>query len=167
MKSYQHFLVIFALLLSTSVFGDDGKANFSGVWSFDKEKSVLEQAGRYTPAKLKIVQSDSLMTVERTYERENEDDFVYEEKLTLDSTECVNWIFDFPKKSVVTWSEDGKQMTVTSHVVFERDGQEFEMDTVDIFSLKEDDLSVEFTSKSPRRERKGTLIYSKVEDDQN
>ena len=45
--------------------------------AFDKANSQFGEGGdRFVPVKLKIIQSDSLMTIERTYQWEYENDFV-------------------------------------------------------------------------------------------
>jgi hypothetical protein len=49
-------------------------------------------------------------------------------------------------------------------VVFERDGQQMEITTTEIFTLSQDkkNLSIDYTSKSARGERKNTFVYDKV-----
>lgn len=158
------FVVTF-LLISFMLFAETEKLNFSGEWSLNEEKSDLGEGRRRRPsAKLTISQDDDTLTIERLLTRRSGEEFKVKEKFTLDGKECENTVYERPKKSVVTWSKDGKSLNITSKIVFERDGNEFEFNTVEIWKLADDDdsLSIEYTYKSTRGERKSTYMYDKV-----
>ena len=114
--------------------------------------------------KLTISQEVNTLTIERLLTRRSGEEFKVKEKFTLDGKECENTVYERPKKSVVTWSKDGKSLNITSKIVFERDGNEFEFNTVEIWKLADEgnSLSIEYTSKSTRGERKRTYVYDKV-----
>jgi hypothetical protein len=71
---------------------------------------------------------------------------------------------DRPKTSTVTWSQDGKSLTIVSKSVFERDGNKIEINSTETWKLSEDgkSLTVDVATKSPRGERKGVFVYNKV-----
>jgi hypothetical protein len=130
----------------------------------NQEKSELgEQGRRFLPSKLNIKHEGNTMIVERIYQREYEDDFVMKEDLTLDGKECKNEVWnDNMKTSVANWSEDGTILTITSTIIFQSDGNEFEIKTTEILSQTEKtSLSIDYTSESSRGERKGLLIFDK------
>lgn len=159
------FFVIVSLLISIVTFAEDKKVNFSGEWSLNQEKSQLGEGRRWrVVTKLSVTQKGNDLTIKRTSQGRNREERVTEEVLTLDGKECKSTYRDFPRTSVAKWSKDGKTLTITSKMIFERDGNEFEVNTTEIWSLKEDGktLSIDSTSKSPRGERKRTTIYNKV-----
>ncbi len=165
MRVITSLFVVTFLLISVMAFAENEKLNFSGEWSLNEEKSDLGEGRRRRPsAKLTISQDVDTLTIERLLTRRSGDEFKVKEKFTLDGKECENTVYERPKKSVVTWSKDGKSLTITSIIVFERDGNEFEFNTVEIWKLADEgnSLSIEYTSKSSRGERKSTYVYDKV-----
>ena len=152
------------LLLSFVVLTAEEKPNFSGDWTLNNEKSQLgEGGGRMVSTKLNLVQKGDSLTLTRIAIRQSGEEFKTTEKITLDGKECVNTVFETPKKSTAVWSVDGKSLTVTSAIVFERDGNKMEIATVEIFNLTDEgeSLSIEYSSKSPRGERKGIFVYDR------
>jgi hypothetical protein len=147
-------------------FADEGKVNFSGEWSFNEEKSDLgEGRGRRRAAlKLTVTQKGNDLIVERLSRGRSGEEFTSEEKLTLDGKECTNTFRERPRTSVVKWSDDGKSLTITSKMVFDRGGQEFEINSSEIWSLKEDGkvLSIASSISTPRGERSATYVYDKA-----
>ena len=162
-------VIIFTfLLISFVTFAEDEKANFSGEWSLNEEKSELGEGRRLRAAsKLTITQEGNNLSIERLSTRRSGEEFKTEEKLTLDGKECKNIVFrDRERKSIANWSKDGKSLNISSSIVFERNGEEFEISSVEIWKLLEDGktLSIEYTSKSSRGERKATYFYDKQRD---
>jgi len=140
------------------------KANLSGTWSFNEDKSELGEGGFSRAAvKLVIKQEGNNMLMDRTTQRRSGEEFTASEKYTLDGKECENPAFNTTKKSTATWSADGKNLTISSTTVFEREGQEMEINTIEIFKLSADgkSLSIDYTSKSSRGERKNIYVYDK------
>ena len=165
MRVITSLFVVTFLLISFTTFAENEKVNFSGEWSLNEEKSELGEGRRRMPsAKLTISQEDDTLTIERLLKRRSGEEFKVKEKFTLDGKECENTVYERPKKSVATWSKDGKSLNITSKIVFERDGNEFEFNTVEIWKLADEgnSLSIEYTSKSTRGERKRTYVYDKV-----
>jgi len=164
MKAIKFLLVMTMILTSIVIFYCAATMTFSGDWSMNEEKTDMEGGNQMLPAKLIILHKGNDLSVERFYVREWEDDFTYKEELTLDGVECESSIFNFPRKSVASWSKDGKMLTITSNTVFNWEGNEFEINTIEKWNIEEEGnvLSVNFTSDSPQGERNGTIIYEKV-----
>ncbi|KPK85080.1 MAG: hypothetical protein AMS27_08285 [Bacteroides sp. SM23_62_1] len=157
------FLFLGAFLLISSVTLAQ-KVNFSGTWSFNEDKSELGE-GRFRGAatKLTIKQEGNNMSIERVSQGRDGEEVTRNEKYTLDGKECENPAFNTTRKSTVTWSEDGKSLTISSTMVFEREGEEMEMKSSEILSLTDDgkSLTIYSTSMSPRGEMKRTYVYDK------
>jgi hypothetical protein len=93
-----------------------------------------------------IKQEGNTMSIEKTTRRQSGEENISTENYTLDGKECENPTFgDRTKKSTVAWSEDKKGLIITSKMVFERDGQQMEINTTEIFTLSQDkkDLSID------------------------
>lgn len=159
------FGITFLLLLAFISFAGDGKVNYSGTWNINEEKSELGEGGRFfLSTKLVIVQKDNDMTMERHRTGRNGEPRSSTDKFTLDGKECENPAFgDNVRKSVVTWSDDGKSMTINSTMEFWREGNKTEFKSTEIYKLSDDGnvLTIDYTNTSPRGERKGTYIYDK------
>jgi hypothetical protein len=162
MRIFACSLLVVMLFVSLAVFAGDEKANFSGEWVLNEEKSDMGEGGpRWAAGKLTITQKGDTMSVDRSRQRPDGEEFVTTEKLTLDGKECENMVWQSTKKSVATWSDDGKSLTITSTLAFEREGEMMQFDSVEIWKLLDENkaLSVDFTSKSPRGERKAVYVY--------
>jgi hypothetical protein len=166
MKKYlSAFLFTGIFLLFTAVTSAQ-KVNFTGTWNYNETKSVISGEGgpRGASTKLIIKQDGNNMSIERTNLGRNGEERKSTENYTLDGKECENPAFrDNVRKSTVTWSDDKKSLTITSKMTFEREGQQTEIVTTEIFTLSSDkkNLSIDYTSKSSRGERKSTFVYDK------
>jgi len=160
------FLLSGIFLLFTSVISAQ-KVDFSGTWTYNKTKSVISGEGgpRGAAVKMTIKQEANNLSIEKTTRRQSGEENTFTENYMLDGMESENPTFgDRTKKSTATWSDDKKSLTITSKMVFERDGQQMEINTIEIFTLSPDkkNLSIDYTSKSSRGERKNTFVYDKV-----
>ena len=166
MRASLLLLVVFTFLMAGFIFAAD-KANFSGEWSLNEDKSEMGDGGRgfgRAATKLVVTQEADKITIARTSQGRDGEERVREETLTLDGKE--NEIEGFrgsTRKVTATWSDDGKTLSMSSHMEFERDGQSFEMTSTEVWSLKEAKvLSIESTRSTPNGERKSTLVYEKA-----
>jgi len=108
--------LLIALLMVLTIFSaynlSAQKADFNGDWKLDMTKSTLPE---YTPILTRIevrISGDSLLT-ERYYNTGDGQEYPFNENLTLDSKEHNITIYDMPRKSKASWSEqDG--LTVES-----------------------------------------------------
>ncbi len=157
-------MVILAfLIMPLASNGQAGKANFSGTWALNAEKSTLGESqgqGRGGPGGGNFVakQEANLLTVERTM-----GDRTVISKYTLDGKESVNSTGRGESKSVATWSADGKALTIVTTRSFERDGQTVQMKSTEVWTLTgPSTLSIVNTSTSREgQERKRTMVYDK------
>ena len=142
------------------------KTDFTGEWALSKEKSKLTEGGmRIVYTKLKVTQTGSDLNIARTAQTQDGQEFEMEEKITLDGKESANSFFDgmVNKKSTIKWSADEKAMTITSAIVFSRDGNEVKTTATETWDLSKTPgaLTIESASSSPNGEFKDTYVFTK------
>jgi hypothetical protein len=141
--------------------------NFSGTWVPDESK--MQPAGegpRMVPAKMIVKQAGDSLSTERHLSNPMMGDFTVTEKLTLDGKECVSETeWGGSRNSIAVWSDDHKMLTIKSTVKMNRDGQEMEMKSTEVWSLDENNtiLKIQSTRESPRGLREATLYFKKGE----
>jgi len=156
--------VCFFLLSSASIFAQDKKTDFSGSWKLNESKSQMgEGRGRMAATKMKITQAASVLTNEKTSVRQSGEEVTSTEKVTFDGKETDNSANNRKRKSIASWSADGKVLTVNSNTIFDRDGNTMEIKAVEVYTLSTDDtITIESSSSSSRGDFKATLVYDKV-----
>jgi hypothetical protein len=164
----RHFLTMVAVLLTlsgVSAFAQNDKPDFSGTWAFNESKSTAAEGGfRMAPILMTITQDATTLTVERTSKGQNGEELKSTSKFTLDGKECSNTLFgNNIRKSIVTWSADGKVLNFAHTMNFERDGQSTEFKSTDAWTLNAADktLSVATSFNGPQGEMKVTNVYDK------
>lgn len=138
--------------------------NLSGEWSLNNDKSEFGNSQfRFAANKLKITQDASNISIERSGTGRNGEAYSYTEKMTLDGKESENSTFQGrTRKSTAKWSPDGKSLTITSTMSFDRNGETFTVNSTEVYSLSSDKvLAIDVDSTSPRGETKNKLIYDK------
>lgn len=169
MRKLSLILLAFVFLFSMILIAEEGKVNFSGTWSFNKDKSETGSEGRgprMAATKLVVKQEKDKIVIERTGQGRDGETFTQKEELTLDGKENKVEGFGGRERTVTAkWTDEGKTLTISSLMIFERDGEEFEMKSIEVWSLGEEgkDLVINSTRNSPRGERKGKLVYTKSE----
>jgi hypothetical protein len=164
--------VIMAFIMPVNLNAQGSKANFSGTWAFNAEKSNMGQPpqgggggarmGGFGGGNFVANQEANLLTVERTRTTQDGQTVTTTSKYTLDGKESVNTTGRGESKSVATWSADGKSLTIVTKRSFERDGQTTEMTTTEVWSLTAPNaLQVVSTMNTPNGERKTTAVYDK------
>ncbi|MFN8241214.1 MAG: hypothetical protein U0X39_10770 [Bacteroidales bacterium] len=152
-----------------------GKANFSGNWAFNADKSNMGQApaqgqgqgqgrgmGGFGGGNFVAKQEANLLTVERTRTNQQGETTTTTTKYTLDGKESVNTTRMGDSKSVATWSADGKSLTIATTSVFNMNGESREMKSSEVWTLKDaNTLSVTRTSATPNGDRTQTMVYDK------
>lgn len=159
------------IFLLSSVLSFAQKTNLSGNWTLNAAKSSLGEGGEggrgpRAAAKIKIIQDENSIVLEKTSSRPSGEEFTSKETITLDGKECENTLFgNRTRKSTATWTDDGKALSINSVSVFERDGNRMERKSVEVFKLSDDGntLTIESTSSSQEGERKRTLSYDKAQ----
>ena len=152
-----------------------GKANFSGTWALNAEKSNFGQgqgqpqgqppqgAGqgqgqRMGGGNFVAKQEANLLTVERTRTSQDGQTATTKTLYTLDGKESVNTTQRGESKSVATWSADGKTLKIVTTSTF----GERTMTTTEEWSLTDaNTLSVKATRPSQNGENVSTRVYDK------
>ena len=174
------------MLLPASIIAQTGKANFSGNWVVNVEKSNFGQGqgqpqtqGRQGQAQGKgqdqgqktggfgggnfiAKQEGNLLTVERSRTNQNGKTNKTESRYTLDGKECVNTTGRGESKSTATWSPDGKTLKIVTNSTFTTNGESRTMKSTEEWSLKDASiLSVKTTRASKSGDRVSTIVYDK------
>ena len=138
-------------------------ADFKGEWTYNEKNSKVPE-GRFRPAsKIKVTQDADAINIERTNSGPN-GDFTSAEKITFDGKTAESTGFGGSKrKSAAAWATGGNEMTINSTIVFERDGNTFEVKITEVWKLINDgkSLSIESTSVSQRGTVNQSLVYDK------
>ncbi len=181
-------LTLLLLLLSVAVWAQT--TDFSGTWKMNESKSNFGQSGPGGPGgpggqpapggqgtpggpggrsrfgfmggQMTIKQTDAKLVIERTMKNREGEDVTTTETFTLDGKECVNESRMGEKTTVCKWSKDGKQLTMESLQVMNRNGESMEMKSVEVFSLEDGSLVIDSTRETPRGERKTKMAYDKI-----
>ena len=155
--------VIFSLLLipTTSFAGE--KTDFTGEWTLNEDKSDLGEGRAFAAFKLAIKQDGNTITIERTRTGRDGEERTSSETFTLDGKENINESERGSSNAVLTWSDDGNTLTIKSKREFNRQGETFEINSTEVWTLAEDGKTLKIQSdiSSPRGERSVSLIYEK------
>ncbi len=139
--------------------------NFSGTWVLNESISELGQFGaRAAAKKVVIVQEKESLSFTATSSDMNNQEVTSQETLTNDGKPSETLVFGSAnKKSTLAWSEDGNSFTVTSQIALERNGQSFEMSTVQVWSLGAEGkvLTVKTNLTTPQGQIQTRAAYDK------
>ncbi|MEO6232566.1 MAG: hypothetical protein ABJB11_20740 [Ferruginibacter sp.] len=157
-------MMIFAVILCNSSALIAQRASFNGDWKLDESKSELGEFGGRAARSLKADQKDNAITVTRVTPGFNGGDPVTSTiTLTYDGKVVESEGFGGAKrKSTAKWSDDDKTLVISSNISLERDGQTFEIKSVENWTITTEGLlSVVTNSTSPRGESTIKSIYTK------
>jgi hypothetical protein len=161
---FRFMLLAFTMMVCSSLSVNAQRASFSGDWKLDESKSELGEFGGRAARSVKADQKDDAITVTRTTPGFNGGDPVTTTvTLTYDGKVAESEGFGGAKrKSTAKWSEDGKTLIVSSNMVLERDGQSFEIKSIENWSVTKDGwLSIVTNTSSPRGESTIKAVYTK------
>jgi hypothetical protein len=150
-------------LVSISFAGE--KVNFSGEWGINQEKSNLgENNFNVVGTKLIIEQKGNEFTLTRFINGMDGQATQSIEKHTMDGKESTNTVFNnSPKKSTLTWSEDGKSFTIISTIIFDNNGEKMEIKSNEIWKMADDGtFTIELNSTSSWGDMKQLYLFSKL-----
>jgi Tol biopolymer transport system component len=152
--------VVLAMMVPETIHAQAGKANFSGTWAFNTEKSTLPGGGgggggqRMGGANFTATQDANTLTQTRT----GQDGTQRVTKYTLDGKETVNSTGRGESKSTATWSPDGKSLTIVTKSSYNGN----ERTSTSVWSLTDPKtLSIVTTRQGQNGEVKTTLVYDK------
>jgi hypothetical protein len=162
MKASAVFSFLILSIILPSVSGLAQKADLTGEWKLNKEKSVISDQLFLSKITIQF-KSDSLIT-SRVYENGNGEEYPFDEKLSLDGKDCKIVIFEMPRKSKATQSQTDGSVSVSSTTTFNGNNGEEDMVAEETWKLDSTGkiLILEFTNKMSGNEIKGTFYYDKV-----
>jgi hypothetical protein len=158
-------LFILGLFLLSSAGAFAQKANFSGSWTLNEEKSSLGDSQYRGALKITATQDAASLSLVRVSKGRDDEDRTTNEKYALDGTETENPAFgNTMRKSKASWDADGKVLTINSVMNFERDGEKREFKMSEVFSLSADgkNLIIESSFATPNGDMKQTRVYGKM-----
>lgn len=159
--------VILAFVAPVLTNAQAGKANFSGTWAYNAEKSdqPAQQGGRAFGGGDFIAKQDgNVLQVDRTRTNQNGESVTTTTKYTLDGKESVNTTGRGESKSTATWSADGKTLTINTAMSFTgQDGTVREMKSKEVWVLADaSTLTLTTSSTGPDgTERVMKRVYNK------
>lgn len=158
--------MLMILFVSTSAsYAQTGKISFSGTWAFNESKSTPAEGGfRFAASQMVVTQDGNNLTNESTRKNRDGEDVKSTSKYTLDGKECSNpaGFGNSTRKSVVTWSADGKTLGFAHTSNFEMNGETREFKSSESWKLNDDKtLAVETVFNGPNGETKMTNVYDK------
>lgn len=167
LRCYRYILAVIFLsaffLIPFGSFTLAQKTDFSGEWTLNESGSDMGE-GRFRMSKaIKVTQAGNDFELERTRTGRDGQEMTSTEKLTLDGEVTVTERENRSTESTVTWSEDGKSITISSKTTMSRQGETFEMSSTEIWTLdkKANLLTIGYSGSSPRGSTKATLVYDK------
>jgi hypothetical protein len=160
-KSILTLISLLFFLTSITVFAQ--KTDFSGEWKINKEKSLLGDNQLFL-SRIKIqLKADSVLTT-RVYENVNGEEYPFDENLSLDGKEGKIVIFEMPRKSTATHSDNNTIILINSTTTFNGNNGQEDMIAKESWNVQGEGqiLALEFSNKMSGNETKGTYIYDKV-----
>ncbi len=151
------------LLAIPSVSFAGGSVDFTGEWTLNEDKSDFGDGPAFTAIKIAVKQEGNTITIERTRMGRDGEERTSSETLTMDGKDNINEGERGTSNTVVTWADDETTLTIKSKREFSRDGEIFEMNSIEVWTLTEggDILKIQSDISSPRGERSATLVYDK------
>ncbi len=155
--------VMLALVVPVMTHAQAGKTNFAGTWDLNAEKSTQPQGGgQRMGGNFVVTQEANLLTVIRTRTGQDGQPTTTTMKFTLDGKESINTSPRGDSKSVVTWSADGKSLTIATSRTMDMNGETRTMKSTDVWTLTDPKtLTVSSTRQGPDGEVKSTMVYDK------
>lgn len=162
MKKKPVFIFLILLIISSSFSAIGQKNDFSGTWKLNKEKTVLADSRIFLSKITIVLKSDSLFTT-RVYENENGEEYPFDENLTLNGKDCKIFIFDMPRSTKASKSDDGS-LIIESVTTFYTDSGDENLISKEKWNVDADGktLTIGFTNKMSSGEATGINYYTKV-----
>jgi hypothetical protein len=154
MKKITFLLVAF--MVSTLVNGQG--IDLSGKWKLNESKSKLNAEFSMAPTVVIITQNGNDLVAEKHSNFQGQE-FVSNDKLTLDGQECKNVGFmDSEKKSTAVWSDDKSSLKIISKISM---GDGGEMVITEVYKLDGGSLVIDSSSSSSFGDMAETMVFDK------
>lgn len=133
-----------------------------GVWLLNDDKSLAKGGMDNLPYKLKIVQFENELMVERYFIVEWAEDNISHDSYIPNGEEIKSEMRGSPIVSTVKWSEKG-DLLIDSKVTFSRGGEKSEMISKETWTLDKGGkvLKIKQNSTSPWGDRNSELVYER------
>lgn len=156
------FLIIILSVVSTINLSAQ-KADFTGEWKLNKEKSVLAENQLFLSRITIQLKSDSLLTT-RVYESGDGQEYPFDEKISLDGKDNKMVVYDMPRTSTATRSGSEDELLISSTTTFNGSNGMEDMTATEKWKVDPDSklLTLDFTNKMSGNETKGTYFYEKT-----
>jgi hypothetical protein len=138
------------------------KADFNGTWKLDRTKSTLVE---YTPILIRIdikIHGDSLLT-ERYYDTGDGQEYPFIENVTLDGKEYGITIYDMPRKTKASWSDQEGSLIFESTTTFSGDNGTADFLTRESWKVDKTTniFTISYKNKMGTTESEGAFILNK------
>jgi hypothetical protein len=156
--------LLLALIAPAMINGQAGKANFTGNWVLNADKSTVPQGGggRMGGGNFVATQEANLLTVVRTRTGQDGQATTITMKYTLDGKESINTSPRGDSKSVATWSPDGKTLNIATSRTMEMNGETRIMKSTEAWTLTDaKTITVVSVRQGQEGEVKSTMVYDK------
>lgn len=162
-KIVQKFLAFAVIAVVMSSFTGVQVTNFSGTYTLNEGKSELGQfGGRGVATKIVVDQKGNDVSVTRTNNMNGQPMTVTEN--LVEGKESETTLFNnAKKKSTLKWAADGQSFSITYSILFEANGQNFEVKGVENWGLAPDGkvLTLQSTITTPQGEVTLKAAYDK------
>lgn len=148
--------LIMLVLISSAGFGQ--KANFSGNWKINKEKSELGDQFSMAPNTIIVNHKRKSLEVEKHGDFQGEE-YTTNDLFTLDGKECENpgWM-ESVKTSTAVWNKKTKVLNINSNILLE-DGSDVEI--IEEWGMNGDNLVIEVSASSSYGDMEERFVFDK------
>ncbi len=162
MKRTATLMLLMVLAISISSRVSAQKPDFDGTWKLDRTKSTLVE---YTPVLTRIeirIKGDSLLT-ERYYDTGDGQEYPFKENVTLDGKEYSIVIYDMPRKSKASWSEQEGSLVFESTVTINGDNGTQDFVTKESWKVDKttNTFTISYKNKMGSTDSEGTFVLNK------
>jgi len=164
MKKNTLIIALIAFAAASALPAAGQKTDFNGSWKLDRTKSTLAEN---SPVLVRIdvtIKGDSLLT-ERYYDTGDGQEYPFTENVTLDGKEYNITIYDMPRKTKASWSEQDKGVNLESTTTFNGDSgtEDFISKETWKADVANKILTINFKNNISASETTGVLLFNKSE----
>jgi hypothetical protein len=163
MKRTILFMLLTVFTVASSLELSGQISDFNGTWKIDRTKSTLVE---YTPVLTRIdikINGDSLLT-ERYYETGDGQEYPFTENMTLDGKEYNITIYNMPRKTKASWSEQDGTLIVESTTTFSGDAGTADFISKESWKVDKsnDTFTISCKNKMAGTDSEGAFIFNKA-----
>jgi hypothetical protein len=162
MKRAASLITLMALTITFALISSGQKADFSGTWKLDREKSMLAEN---TPVLTKItinIKGDSLVS-RRFYDIGDGQEYPFDENISLDGTESNIIIYEMPRKAKAKWSVPESTVNLESTITFNGSSGPEDFNSKETWKIDKENstLTINYVNKTAYGESNGHFIFTK------